>query len=228
MQNKNEPLSGVWFECGELRFRECDSAVEAAVLEIKAAMAADWIESGTDHRLVDYGVHRRETVVPMAGVALSGWGKTSDPNGAISSLRDPSGRFHRIVRRVDYDCPYRGVYIAERWAQPHLLFWLGFDNRDPNDDPSALTREESHYCGLAAFISYYSINNSPQFGFREMVNRFWRNTTCDLDKNEVAEIALAARELGLISSYHDLLGLDPELLEWSEKLARIREASVAV
>ena len=227
MNNKNETLSGIWWECGELRFRDRKSAVETATQEIKAAMAADWMKSGTDHRLVDYGVNARDTTEPLGAVALSGWGKTSDPNGAIGFLRDPSGRFHRFVRRVDYDSPDRGVYIAKTWTQGELLFWVVFDDSDPEDDPSALTREDSHYIGLASLIWYHDLCNRPFSELCNKVTRFWENTSCDLDKNEVAEILLAARDLGQIPSFHDLLSFDSELVEWSDKLARIREASAS-
>ncbi len=191
-------------------------------------MAADWIESGTDHRLIDYGLEVRDATEPKGALVISGWGKTSDSNGAIGFLRDSSGKFQRVIRRVDYGSPNRGVYIAKTWTERELLEWMGFDNRDHDDAQSALTREESHYCGLAHFIWLHCIHHSPHSEFRSMVNRFWGNTTCDLDKNEVAEIVLAARDLGRITSFHDLLSLDPELLEWSEKLARIREAAAVV
>ena len=230
MKSKTEENNGVLFELDGVLYPDTASAIEAAMPALRAVGEAYFRAQNPPGSITEFGVRTFEAIEPPGAVVLEATATVIDATGK----KEPwscLGSECKFIRVVDPSSPTYGKYVAKTWSRKLIGEWLRFDKYASCDHYDRTTPEEVHYCCMACWIGpclealdhFREDPHAPFEDFAAEINRRWKQAKTELDRNQAAEYLLCAQDLGLVTTFHEILFRCPEVAVRAEELAQIRE-----
>jgi hypothetical protein len=230
MNDKIGETNGVLFELDGILYPDMNSAIAAAMPALSAAGEAHFRAQNLPGSIAEFGVRTFEAVEPPGAVVLEATAFVTDATGK----KEPwscKGAGCKFIRVVEPSSPTYGKHVPQPWSRMALEKWLKFNEWADYDEFGRATAEEIHCCKVACWINPCTeeqtfLMKDPREPFESLVaeiNRQWKEAKTELKRDRAAEYLLCALDLGLVTSFHEILHQLPEAAARAGELARIRE-----